>query len=78
MDKATILSMLQEAQQAYHELMTGKQTVSVTDQSGDRIQYNVANAGSLLGYIESLQTMLANNATSFDSRPATRPLFFRF
>lgn len=77
-DKTTLVSMLSDAQQAYHELMTGRQTVSITDQNGERVQYNLANAETLMAYIESLQAMLAANATSFDARPVAPPLYFRF
>lgn len=78
MDKATIQAMLSDAQTAYHELLIGRQTVSVTDQNGERIQYNLADADSLVAYIQSLQKMLQDNSSTFDPRPVSSPLFFRF
>jgi hypothetical protein len=49
---------LQEAEQAYHHLMTGQSVAEFRDQNGELIRYTPANAGRLLAYILSLKSQL--------------------
>lgn len=50
---------LAEAQAALHQLMTGKQLVSVTDPTGRRLEFSAASSKDLEKYI---QTLLAAEA----------------
>lgn len=49
---------LVEAQNAYHTLMIGGGVTVVVDQNGERVEYNRANALSLVKYIASLQAQI--------------------
>ncbi|WP_312388160.1 gpW family head-tail joining protein [Stutzerimonas nitrititolerans] len=49
---------LEEAEQAYHSLMTGQSVAEFRDQNGELIRYTPANASRLLGYIHSLKSQL--------------------
>lgn len=51
----TLTQRITEAQRAYHELMTGAAVVSITDKTGERVEYRVANASQLSRYIQELQ-----------------------
>lgn len=49
---------LEQAEQAYHDLMTGKSVVQFRDSNGEVIQYNQQSAGKLLQYIFILKQRL--------------------
>lgn len=49
---------LDEAQQAYHRLMTGESVVMLKDSNGETVQYSAVSANKLLGYITSLKQQL--------------------
>lgn len=49
---------LQEAEQAYHRLMTGASVVLFKDSNGETVQYSAVSANKLLGYIMSLKQQL--------------------
>lgn len=68
----TLLEQLADAQKAYHDLMTGSAVVEVTDQNGERVKYNPANANRLAAYIQTLQNQI-NPVVS-----ATGPMRFWF
>lgn len=58
----TTQTQLDEAQAAYHKLLTGKSVVSI-DVDGVQTTYEKAQISSLKAYIESLQTTLGASST---------------
>ena len=61
---ATLGERLVEAQDAYHQLMTGRAAVRVRDADGSEIQYTQANKNSLSAYISLLESQIANASQS--------------
>lgn len=59
----TLQEQLDDARKAYHDLMTGAAVVEVTDQNGERIKYNAANAYRLATYIQTLESKLSLSST---------------
>lgn len=68
----TLQQKLTDAESAYHDLMTGAAVVEVTDQNGERIKYNAANAFRLAAYIQDLKNQLNPSLNS------TGPMRFWF
>lgn len=56
---ATTQELLDQANDAYHRLMTGAAVVEVTDQNGERVRYQPSNAYRLAAYINTLERKLA-------------------
>lgn len=54
----TLQERLADAENAYHDLQTGKAVVEVVDQNGEKVRYNVANSSRLLIYISSLKSQI--------------------
>lgn len=52
------MQMLLDAQQAYHDLMTGAAIVEVRDQNAETIRYSKTNRHDLFAYIEWLKGQL--------------------
>lgn len=62
--RETLQKYLRDAQQAYHEVMTGSKPVSVSysqETGAKSVTYNQANIQNLLGYIKDLQRSLGIN-----------------
>jgi hypothetical protein len=57
-----IRKQLQDAQDAYHNLMLGKAPKVIVDQNGERVEYNTANSAKLQQYIQQLESKLGLNA----------------
>lgn len=55
------MQMLNEAQTAYHSLMTGTAVVEVKDQNGESLRYAKADSAKLMAYIEWLSSQLGLN-----------------
>jgi len=51
-------SQLQEAELAYHSLMTGQSVAELRDQNGELVRYTPISAPRLLAYIHSLKAQL--------------------
>lgn len=49
---------LQEAETAYHQLVTGQSAVEFRDQNGELVRYTPASAVRLASYIQSLKRQL--------------------
>lgn len=49
---------LQEAETAYHRLMTGQSAVEFRDSNGESVRYSAVSATKLMGYILSLKIQL--------------------
>jgi hypothetical protein len=69
---ATTEEKLAEAQQAYHDLVTGNKARVIVDQNGERVEFVTTNKAQLYQYIVSLQTQVASPA------PNTGPMGFLF
>lgn len=61
---ATLQERLDEAEAAYHSLMTGQSVVSVRDQNGESVTYSQVNAVKLSSYIAELKRQLGLNTCS--------------
>ena len=75
-DPIKINEQLQQAQAAYHALLTGQQARVIVDQNGERVEFTAANSRSLYNYICQLQNMLAQGNCNF--AVAARPMGFLF
>lgn len=53
--------LLEEAEGAYHALMTGRAVVEVRDQNGELVRYNPANAFRLANYINELKRQISDS-----------------
>jgi hypothetical protein len=51
---STACQRLQEADQAYHDLMRGGMIRAVTDENGEQIAYSQTDMAALLAYIKML------------------------
>lgn len=49
---------LEQAQEAYHQLMIGKSAVEFRDSNGEMVRYTNVSANKLYGYILNLQHQL--------------------
>lgn len=70
---ATTAEKLEEAQSAYHRLMTGTSAVQIRDSNGDSITYTTANASRLKGYIAELKAEIAGTSACY--RKPLRPVW---
>ena len=61
---------LEEAEKAYHQLMTGQMAVVVVDQNGERVEYARSNAYRLRAYIAELKAEIAR----LEGTPPAGPL----
>lgn len=50
--------LLQEAETAYHRLLTGQAAVEFRDSNGEMVRYSATNAARLMAYIVSLKKQL--------------------
>ena len=57
-DKVILQARLDEAKQAYHDLLTGTKARVIVDQNGERVRYASSNAADLLRYINWLRDLL--------------------
>lgn len=71
---ATTQQLLQEAEKAYHELMTGRSARVIVDGgTGERVEFTAARKADLYAYIQELRQKLAvSNGNSLvpDNGPA--------
>lgn len=61
---ATVAERLAEAEEAYHDLLRGQSVRAITDQNGERVEYNRADLNRLAAYIENLRNQASNTPTS--------------
>lgn len=54
----TLQERLEEAENAYHLLMTGQSVAEFRDQNGEVVRYTAASANRLAAYIQSLKIQL--------------------
>lgn len=75
----TACQRLQEADQAFHDLITGAKARSITDENGESIAYTQATANDLLSYIRQLAPLCpAYTPTALGLDAVRKPLRFFF
>ena len=55
---------LDDAEKAYHDLLTGRALRVVVDRNGERVEFTATNRQMLKAYIDELRTQLGLNTTS--------------
>lgn len=60
----TTQQKLDDAEKAYHDLLTGCALRVVVDRNGERVEFTGANRQMLKAYIDELRTALGLNPTS--------------
>lgn len=55
---ATVQERLDQAEAAYHDLVTGRMARVFVDQNGERVEYNPASSRTLAQYIQELKRQL--------------------
>lgn len=50
-------ALLEQAQQAYNDYLTGKAVVEFQDQNGERVRYNAVNVNLLVSRIRELDAL---------------------
>lgn len=55
---AVTQTLLDEAESAYHKLMTGSAAVKFRDSNGEEVTYTPANKNALSNYIQDLKRQL--------------------
>lgn len=73
-----VCQALKDADDAWTALNTGASVRAVTDQNGERIEFNTANRAGLLSYIRTLQGQCADYQARALGPCAARPLRFMF
>jgi len=68
-DKTKLTSLLKEAQDAYHDLLTGKKAVKV-ERSGRMVEFTRVNKSDLQTYINELQAAINPETGGRNRRPA--------
>ncbi len=61
---ADLQTQLDQAREAYHQLMMGQQVVMIRDSNGEQIQYGNASASRLAAYIAQLEMKLGISPVS--------------
>lgn len=62
MSNEVLQQRLDDAETAYHNLMTGRSVVEVVDQNGERVKYDNVNAFRLANYINELKRKLGETS----------------
>lgn len=74
----TACERLIEADNAYHDLLRGRQVRQVTDENGEQLTFTATNRTVLLAYIMQLQAQCPEYVAKASSMSATRPIRFLF
>lgn len=61
---AVTQTMLDSAEAAYHDLLTGKAVAEFQDQNGETVKYSKADASKLAAYIQQLKVELNGASAS--------------
>lgn len=61
---AILKSRIEQAENAYHSLMTGQMAVVIVDQNGEKVEFNKVSADKLYAYISSLKLQIPNAPVS--------------
>lgn len=60
----TTAQKLEDAEKAYHDLLTGRALRVVVDRNGERVEFTAANRQMLKAYIDELRTQLGLGGSS--------------
>lgn len=63
MAKPTLQDRLNEAEAAYHALVTGKAAVELRDSNGETVRYTAPNRAALAAYIADLKRQIDGTAS---------------
>lgn len=66
----TLQQKIQEAERAYHSLITGTMPRVVVDQNGERVEFTSTNRTQLYNYIQELKSQLPCSAAQRPMGPA--------
>lgn len=72
---ATLQERYTEAEEAYHNLMTGNMPRVVVDQNGERVEFTSTNAPRLLMYVNKLKAEIDALSNPTTSRGPARFIF---
>lgn len=72
-----VKKLLVEAQQAYHDLLTGNKARVVVDQNGERVEFVATNRANLYQYVQSLQKQV-DDCLATETPKVGGPLRFFF
>jgi hypothetical protein len=75
---STACQRLQEADQAYHNLMRGGLPARVQDENGESIAYSRADAAALLAYIKTLAPLCPTYIPTATVSTQPKPMRFIF
>lgn len=71
-------TLLRQADQAWFDLNTSGSVRAITDQNGERIEYNASNRQGLLSYMQTLQSQCHTYKALALGQCQARPLRFFF
>lgn len=60
----TLQDRLSDAEEKYHDLVTGQSVVEVVDQNGEKIRYYPATRNALFAYIADLRRQINNSSVA--------------
>jgi len=73
--RAALRTRIATLENAYDEIISGRQVRRFVDQNGEQVEYNAANASTLLAYINRLKSELD---CSFGRAYKPKPISFVF
>lgn len=70
-EKTLMQARLDEAKQAYHDLVTGTKARVIVDQNGEKVEFTAPNRQALYAYIQELERILCppTQSPSFNLMP---------
>ena len=63
-EKTLMQARLDEAKQAYHDLVTGTKARVIVDQNGEKVEFTAPNRQALYAYNQELERILCPSAQS--------------
>lgn len=70
-EKTLMQARLDDAKQAYHDLVTGTKARVIVDQNGEKVEFTAPNRQALYAYIQELERILCppTQSPSFNLMP---------
>lgn len=69
-DTVKLKALLEDAETAYHSLLTGTMARVVVDQNGERVEFTAANRANLYAYIQQLNSQIGITDAARPAAPA--------
>lgn len=63
-ERTLMQARLDEAKQAYHDLVTGVKARVIVDQNGEKVEFTAPNRQALYSYIQELERILCPSTQS--------------